>query len=562
VFLHDVDEDDIVKQVNPHRYLREAALQDRAVPIVAHRVALPASLQPVDMLSALPPDKATLYSGPSRLVLDTPRPVNRSPRVFGSHREYVALIRRLLSVGMASLTTHPQVVNGVFCVPKDTKEDRLIIDAVFANAHFVEPIKVQLPDPSHLARLMLDPIHKGPVYVAKSDLSNFYHHIALPEWIRPYFCLVGVPASDLGMAGTGLVYPMLHTTPMGWSHSVEVAQSIHEHTLYSAGALCRADNILHSSLELTGTKHGVYIDDFFCMSLSQSDADAALDAAVSAYEHRGFLVKASKVQHASADGVTVLGLVLDGRQHTVSVAVEDRVDLLRSTLHLLAQPSVTGLDMAALVGRFTWCMLVRRPALTVFHHVYRFVHVAKATRFRVWPTVVRELLLACALLPLLEMCWSVPLAPRLVCTDASDMAGAVVSRPTPHRLSLPVSASEVPSLMSCQPWSTIVQHRWRYSEHINALELRAILLGVLWCTTLGVTKSRLALFTDSTVCLGVILKGRTSARTLRLVHSTLAALCLAAGVTLYPCHVPSHLNPADAPSRFKREPEPPDPSSQ
>ena len=127
-------------------YLRDAVLRDRAVPIVAHRMALPSQLTPVKLLSCLPVDQAAFYGAPSdTLLLPQPRKVNRAPRIFGSHSEYVKLVSRLLSIGMVSLTSHPKVINGVFAVPKDTEQDRLIIDAVFANAWFTIPPKVKLP---------------------------------------------------------------------------------------------------------------------------------------------------------------------------------------------------------------------------------------------------------------------------------------------------------------------------------------------------------------------------------------------------------------------------------
>jgi hypothetical protein len=473
--------------------------------------------------------------------------------VFGSHSEYVKLIKRLLAVGMVSLTTHPKVINGVFAVPKDAEEDRLIIDAVFANAWFATPAKVQLPDPSHLAKVQCDPKH-GPIYVAKSDLSNFYHYLAIPAWMRPYFCLVGVPASDLGLTGSHLVYPMCHTTPMGWSHAVYVAQSAHEHTLYSAGVLRREDSLLVSHVldSPSVVKHGLYIDDGGHIGHDQQRVQAQLDLCCDAYERRGFVVKRSKVVRASADGVRLLGLLVDGQDRSVSVPVESRVDLLRSTLTLLAKPKVSGLDLAALVGRFTWCMLVRRPALQCFHQVYRFIQVRKAQRGQVWPTVVRELLLACALLPLLSASLTLPFSSRLLATDASDLGGAVVSRTAAaSESSVLRSPSFMVSSMLTQSWSTIIQHRWRYKEHINALELRAILLGLIWMLTCKQISHRVLLFTDSTVCLGVLTKGRTSAKCLRLIHNTVAAVCLSSGVSLVPTYVPSDLNPADGPSRFK-----------
>ncbi len=84
----------------------------------------------------------------------------------------------------------------------------------------------------------------------------------------------------------------------------------------------------------------------------------------------------------------------------------------------------------------------------------------------------------------------------------------------------------------------------------NALELRSILLALIWITSCKQTDHRILLFTDSQVSLGVLTKGRTSAHTLLSVHKTIAALCLAAGLALVPTFVPTHLNPADGPSRF------------
>ena len=47
--------------------------------------------------------------------------------------------------------------------------------------------------PDVIAGLQVDP--DKPVYVAKSDLSDFYHRLLLPAWLVPYFALPGVKAS-------------------------------------------------------------------------------------------------------------------------------------------------------------------------------------------------------------------------------------------------------------------------------------------------------------------------------------------------------------------------------
>jgi hypothetical protein len=335
---------------------------------------------------------------------------------------------------------------------------------------------------------------------------------------------------------------MLHTVPMGWSHSVNVAQSVHEHIVYSAGALRREHSLVSASIDLSGrTLHGLYIDDNFLLGHSQVMVNTQLDACVQAYQAAGLIVKSSKVQRASCDGVDVLGMEVHGRRFTVEVGADARVDLLQAAIKLISQHTVTGLELSALIGRFTWCMLVRRHSLQCFHHVYRFIHTRQDRPSQLWPSAIREVLIACGLLPLLSAKLTAPFADRILATDACEYGGAVVSRPSIPQ-DTPMDPTTMVPTLTGQHWSTIIQHRWRFKEHI--------LLALIWITSCKLTDHRITLFTDSQVSLGVLTKGRTSAHTLLSVHKTVAALCLAAGLALVPAFVPTHLNPADGPSRF------------
>jgi hypothetical protein len=67
-------------------------------------------------------------------------------------------------------------------VPKGD-QIRLILDARPANCYFTRPPRVRLPSPTHLANLRIP--DGQPLYIAKMDLSNFYHQLTLPDWIRP-----------------------------------------------------------------------------------------------------------------------------------------------------------------------------------------------------------------------------------------------------------------------------------------------------------------------------------------------------------------------------------------
>jgi hypothetical protein len=208
------------------------------------------------MLSVLPPEVAAQYRGPASaalmrpavavLTLDFLKPLRR-PRVAGSRAEYVRLVARMVKLGMLAFTAGPRAVNGVFTVAKDVDCDRLIIDAQPANRLFVDSPHVALPGPSHLVQLCVPA--DCEMVVGKSDLADYYHHFGIPGWMQPYLALPPLTRAELAACGLppDAPFPMCLTLPMGWSHAVFIAQTAHEHIVYSTGALRREHSLLHLS---------------------------------------------------------------------------------------------------------------------------------------------------------------------------------------------------------------------------------------------------------------------------------------------------------------------------
>ncbi len=573
------------------------------VPLVADRVSLPEHLRPVPMLSVLPPDVAAAYSPASaeRLM----RPLTevfalhfarhlRRPRVAGSRAEYVRLISRLMRLGMVGFTDSPLAVNGVFTVSKDDSSDRLIIDAQPANRLFVDPPPVSLPDPSHLVQLQ---VPAGcALFVGKSDLSNFYHHFGLPAWMQPFFALP--PLTPAERASCGLpphsgAFPMCLTMPMGWSHSVAIAQTAHEHMLYSTGALQPGDSIVRmQSPQVTAARalHGIEIDDFFLFSLSQSLAEAQLDRVLRAYAAFGFVVKQSKVVRPTSVPVKVLGLSIDGARARIALPVDSQAALVRGTQAALCADVVTGISLSRLLGHWTWVLLLRRPALAALQHVYRYCETARWRRFTLWPSVRRELETLLALLPLLTADLAAPCFHRAFASDASEEAAGVVSTaltpqlqsslwplcsarrhataqcllagaarasqsPQPAQRALtppppPAGLDTYYSAVRSAPWRVDISHRWSAAEHINALELRGALLACHRALSYPSSiSSRVFLLLDSAVAYFTLWKGRSSSPALLRIVRKVSALLLCSGVALQLGWLPSERNPADAPSR-------------
>ena len=579
------------------------------VPLIAARVALPSDLNIIPMQRVLPPDIAAQYSEaaasallrPAHLLLalqQDPATRCRPGRVAGSRTEYVKLIGRMYTQRMSAFTACPKAVNGVFTVGKDADADRLIVDAQPANQYFVDSPHVSLPGPSHLVQLHVP--HGQTMYVGKSDLSNYYHHLGLPAWIQPYLALPPLTAAELASIGapTDCAYPMCTTMPMGWSHAVYIGQAVHEHLVYSSGAIEPQDNLLRLASPLVThdrAQHGIVIDDFFLFSLNRELAQAALDRVLAAYRAAGFIVKQSKVVEPTSDPVKVIGFDIDGASSRVSLPADSSLSLLRATLSLLRRPTVSGTLLSHLVGRWTWVMMLRRPTLAVLQHVYRYCNVARGRPFTLWPSVRRELVHLLHLLPLLEAQLDEPFFHRALASDASSLAAGVVSTaltPELHTTLWPLCSTRHHALqqarlnneavrallaepspldtaataadrhsMGCfdsayesvaaAPWRTIVSSAWRGAEHINVLELRAALLAAHHALSYPSSHHRrVYLLVDSTVAFFSMWKGRSSSPPLLLVLRKLAALSLAGSITLLPGWLPSAANPADAPSRL------------
>lgn len=569
------------------------------VPLIASRISLPTDLNVVPMLKALPADIASLYSEEASqdllessmniMLMDISAPLHK-PRIAGSRTEYVALISRLVKQNMINFTPKPEVINGIFAVEKDAESDRLIIDAQPANRRFKRPPCVALPGPSHLIQLS---VPKGEhVFVGKTDLSNFYHHIGLPTWMQPFFALPPLTPKELSFLGlpTDAPFPMCATMPMGFSHAVYIAQTIHEHILYQSSLLDTRHNILNLTspdVSHDHAVHGILIDDFFIFSLNRELAENHVHSVIKAYRNAGFVVKQNKIVMPTTAPVKVIGLEVNGLTASITLPFGTQVDLIRTTLDIMRSKTVTGIELAHLLGRWTWWLMVRRPALAILQHAYRYCQLAQRRPFTLWFSVKQELSSLLALVPLLTARLDATFHHRVASSDASQLGAGVVSavltpalqstlwplcshrhhayvqtqltalerrRLNAEKYEAASSSSPYDALYSTvasSAWRTIISSPWSGEEHINTLELRAALLAIHWVLSYpSSVNTRVFLLLDSTVAFFSIWKGRSSSPALLLVLRKLSALIMASGLLILPGWLPSELNPADAPSRL------------
>ena len=99
-------------------------------------------------------------------------------------------------------------------------------------------------------------------------------------------------------------------------------------------------------------------------------------------------------------------------------------------------------------------------------------------------------------------------------------------------------------------WEQVFRTRWAQAEQINALEIRAIYLSLLWKTLQrSVCNRRIFHLSDSYVSISILSKGRTASRKLHFIVNKINALLLAAHCILNLVHVDSSDNPTDEASR-------------
>ena len=614
--LNDLDSFD--RDINNHGnngYISHQPAQN----IRSDKVSLPATAGTADLLSVLPPHLAAIYSQPHLLLRPPAVPLVRRRAFLCAPSEYVLLLQRMKERGMISFTDRPLAVNGLFGVDKDNGASiRLIIDARPVNSMFIDSPPVSLPTPDIIASL--DVPHGTKLYAAKVDLDNFYHRIRLPPQWWPFFCLPAVRAGDIdafGYDADAMVYPCCTTLPMGFNHSVFLAQAAHEHLIDTRVPLLRrearlvrvpfdvstADTITLSSshakhmgnhsipnpatgkvgdvvplctsvlpsptgdFAVNRMRHSVYIDDLNIYHHDPIIMNAAMDQYLAAMDAANLPAKSSKVVRPTADGLECLGIWVDGNACEVGLSVPKLQVLRASTMRLLDIGECTGRELSHIIGRYTWAMLIRRPAMAVFSAVYRFIECAHDTRFTIWPSVRRELWAAAHIAPLLYASIRCDWAPVVIASDASEQAAGVVYSNTDHdRVKALSSLPSTPgtathpvlqSFVTAADWRIAISHPWYDEEHINALEVRASLAAVKWAMkrpdvllSSSLEHRKVLLLVDSSATHGAITKGRSSSHRLLRPLRTMSSLLLAAGIYLCTRWVPSALNPADRPSRM------------
>ena len=109
----------------------------------------------------------------------------------------------------------------------------------------------------------------------------------------------------------------------------------------------------------------------------------------------------------------------------VQSTAKRRWKLRRAIDHVLRKQRMTGSELEHLVGRLTFCLLIRRPLLCVLRSCYTYIKKYYKQERRVWPSVLEELKTAQSLLSFTEAPFSLGWSSEVLVSDSSLSGFAV-----------------------------------------------------------------------------------------------------------------------------------------
>ena len=545
--------------MSAHQEAQRLGLQGDIVPLVASALALPSVAATVPLVQVLPPTEAAFWAEERAELLADPvvvaarRAALGPPTVGGPRREFVLAVVRQLRCGMVCMRApSPDIVeNGCFTLVKSVAplELRFIVNAQPANAAFQEAFPLALPSPEHLARL----VASGKWHWFKRDLSNYYHQLSLPQWLCRFFGLPRLTRAECIAQGLDPAFPcpVLQSVPMGWLHAPGLAQLAHEWVL--SPVIPPSRYIQESGAAHMGSwRAAVYIDDLGVLVPEHEVASGVgadlLQRVDACYERHCLGTKTAKNIDLTDSPMELIGTELRNTATGVLVlpSLKSIGKVVARSLDFIQSPPATGHDAARalerLLGSWAWVLLLHRPAfswLFAAYHFHQHALLRGSATVTVWPSVRRELVSLLAVLPLLAATWARPFHELFFASDACPSGGAVVA--ALHEAPWLVSPAEL-------PWVVSRRRSWSRVEHINVLELR-MALDVLHLAGRRQRGTRVFVWMDSKVALGVVHKGRSSSAALNALARQLAVAGFLTDCLLLAAYVPTDANPADGPSR-------------
>ena len=397
------------------------------------------------------------------------------------------------------------------------------------------------------------------------------------------------------------------TGPTGWKRT---GRAIPRSTYYSCDA-SEVEGPGFSVINETAVRgNGVVLCEQHCATYTHVDDTAVIVAGPSRADRT---TKANKLMHAASDSLESAGFIVKDRQEVgdveqfVGYVIREspaRIELppqralmIRESLYALADDNWVRTDILhTLVGVWIWAALLRRDALSIPQHIFRFLEQFPKQRVAWWKSARRECRAMGAVVPMLFADVGAPLQPLMWATDAQgadsehidgDLGGygIVVSdiseelavecfkdgaspayslvrmdgsfrgskfphRPLERRLPLTRLPNEI--FEPKRHWAEVDHGRWKWKDHITLGEMRTVVklvAGIASIPSLHRTKCMSMQDNLATSC--AMTKGRSATHGMNHLARRKAAHTMGAGITLLLPWVQSNKQAADELSRRK-----------
>ncbi len=408
-------------------------------PLVVENVSLPPEGSTPIALSDFCPAAKFFFADVKRLMLREELEAREKRQgvrsycdpILRDRKVKLKLCARLWKAGMLRETWRIRRGIDVFTVVKKIEElgggdfrvlSRLIFDGRLPNTDWRDPPWVGLSGPGCLASLDLGEMEKAgrKAHLATGDVPDWFYRLGVPQELVEWFGWEGVTSLELKVLLTAQNWKGDMPDPkkgnllgmgvliMGWSWAVFFAQSALESIVLGLAPELRKERQLvqgaavppfHPEDPLTHVAFWLYVDDFgiLCMeNKGDSGRAATLRAKV-----RERLKELGFGCHKEEDGneVPAVGILIGGCPSRARPFPERLGKLMRASDFITSLRLVNIAWLEAILGMWSWSMLLNRPLLSVFAEIYTFVRENRG-EIVVWDeSARRELAAAVALAP-------------------------------------------------------------------------------------------------------------------------------------------------------------------
>ena len=172
---------------------------------------------------------------------------------------------------------------------------------------------------------------------------------------------------------------------------------------------------------------GLVVDDHFALSIGPPHharhalVASSFDQAIPFYTQAGLVTSEKKSRRNDSNGA-VIGAHIDGDLGIVSADRAKLWYLCDLTWKIVQNPQVNGRTLRQLLAHWNFCLLSRRPMLSLLQYSYKDLPdvVEDDTVFMLAPHTRQELGMLCVLTPCMFSNLSARFSESLECTDASE----------------------------------------------------------------------------------------------------------------------------------------------